>query len=226
MDGGELNLQDVCAELRAGNRVLLMTRHAERPHIDHEDPTFGAALPITENGKKMCFDFGTRFRDFAGETQFLSSPLRRTRMTAEWIAKGMGFEAPEIPVDGRLGNETPYFADAHAVWEEFRDGRFFEKIFTYFAQGTFRGFAELQAATDELEEWALGRFTAKLGIFTTHDLYNGAYLHARGVKTDWTAGNWLRFLDSAAIILAPDGTRRYALVRAGLSDRVVGVDTK
>jgi hypothetical protein len=35
--------------------------------------------------------------------------------------------------------------------------------------------------------------------------------------------NWPRFLDSAAIILAPAGSRRYALVRAGLSDRVTGV---
>ena len=224
MQKSELNLEDVRAELRAGNRVLLMTRHAERPHIDHDDPTFGAALPITENGKRMCLAFGQFFRAFAGETQFLASPLRRTRMTAEWIAKGMGFDAPEIPVDGRLGNETPYFADARAVWEEFRDGRFFEKIFAYFARGTFRGFADLGTATDELETWALGLFTAKLGIFATHDLYNGAYLYARGVKTDWTVANWLRFLDSAAIILEPGGARRYALVRAGLSDRVVGVD--
>ena len=50
-----------------------------------------------------------------------------------------------------------------------------------------------------------------------------AYLHGRGVRTDFCETNWPRFLDAAAIILTPDGRRQYALVRAGLSDRCCGV---
>ena len=219
----ELTLADVGALLRAGNRVLLMTRHAERPHIDHEDPSFGQDLPITENGQDMSRAFGAAFRPFADIVQFASSPLRRTMMTTACIAEGMGLAQPDIAPEEALGNGTFYFADQHAVWEEFRDGSFFQKCFAYFEAGTYRGFAELHAATDALEEWCLAHFTAPFAVFTTHDLYIAAYLAARNVISRFTEANWPRFLDSAAIILAPDGTRRYALVRAGLSDRVTGV---
>ena len=219
----ELSLQDVCAELDGGNRVLLMVRHAERPHIDHDDPTFGEDLPLTEAGAREAEQFGEAFRKYAAETQFLSSPLRRTRMTAECIARGMGLDRVEVPTDPLLGNSSFYFADQHEVFELFRDGSFFEKIFSYLANGMLRGFKEIHGATDRLEEWCVGRFAARLGMFTTHDLYIGAYLHARGVKTDFTVESWLRFLDSAAIIMRPDGSRAYALVRAGLSERCTGV---
>ena len=220
---GELTLEDVHALLRAGNRVLLMTRHAERPHIDHEDPTFGAALPLTADGEEMSRAFGRLIRPFAEAVQFASSPLRRTMMTAECIAEGMGISHPDIVPCEALGNASFYFADQHAVWEEFRDGSFFEKCFAYFEAGSYRGFADLHAASDALEEWCLAHFTAPFAVFTTHDLYIAAFLAARTVISRFTLENWPRFLDSAAIIIGPDGSRRYALVRAGLSERVSGV---
>ncbi len=209
-----MNLEDVKSELRQGNRVLLMVRHAERPHIDHEDPTFGAALPLTENGLRAAEAYGTRLREFADVVQFYASPLRRTVMTAEAIARGMGVASPDIPTDDKLGNDTFYFADQHAVFELFRDGSFYEKVFAYLRDGRQIGFADLYAATDTLEAWVLARFTGRLGIFTTHDLYNGAYLKARGVVESFTVETWIQFLDAAAIIISPDGHRRYALVRA------------
>ena len=171
----------------------------------------------------MSRAFGAAFCPFADIVQFASSPLRRTMMTTECIAEGMGIAHPDISPEDALGNGTFYFADQHAVWEEFRDGSFFQKCFAYFEAGTYRGFAELHAATDALEEWCLAHFTAPFAIFTTHDLYIAAYLAARNVISRFTLENWPRFLDSAAIILAPDGSRRYALVCAGLSDRVTGV---
>ena len=103
---GELTLEDVHALLRAGNRVLLMTRHAERPHIDHEDPSFGAELPLTADGEEMSRAFGRLIRPFADDVQFASSPLRRTMMTAECIAEGMGIAHPDISPEDALGNST------------------------------------------------------------------------------------------------------------------------
>jgi len=210
----DMNLEDVRLLLRNGNRVLLMTRHSERPHIDHEDPSFGASLPLTEHGCRMAEEFGCRLREFAENVQFLSSPLRRTRMTADCIARGMGLEHPEIPVDSRLGNDTFYFEDAYRVFELFRDGSFFEKVFSYLSTGRQVGFADLQRATDELETWALERFTSRLGIFTTHDLYNGAFLKARGVVGAFTVDTWVKYLDSAAVVVAPDGSRGYHFIRS------------
>lgn len=220
---GEISLDDVEAELRCGSRVLMMVRHGERTRIDNDDPTFGMAIPLTDEGRRTATLLGERLKMFADDVQFVSSPLLRTRQTAACIADGMGIAGAEIPLEPKLGNDTFYFADQHEVFELFRDGSFFGSIFEYMEKGVQRGFAELHSATDALENWALDRFTARLGIFTTHDLYNGVFLHARGVKRDWTVGNWVRFLDSAAIIIDPDGTKRYALVRSGLSSGTVGV---
>ena len=214
---GDMKLEDVRDLLETGNRVLLMTRHAERPHIDPDDPSFGESLPITEHGMRMAEAFGRQFRAFASDVQFFSSPLRRTRMTAQYIAKGMDIDHPEIPADGRLGNSSFYFADQHAVFELFRDGTFFEKVFAYIEKGRQTGFADLRAATDALEDWVLARFTRRLGIFTTHDLYNGAFLACRGVVPKFTVENWIQYLDSAAIVLAPDGTRSYRLIRSEIA---------
>ena len=213
-----MNLDEVKNELRQGSRVLLMVRHAERPHIDHDDPTFGAALPLTEGGRLAAEAYGARLREFAADTQFYASPLRRTVMTAEAIARGMGLASPIIPTDDKLGNDTFYFADQHAVFELFRDGSFYEKVFAYLRDGRQIGFADLYAATDTLEEWVLARFTGRLGIFTTHDLYNGAFLKARGVVESFTEETWIKFLDAAAIIVRPDGDRRYALVRSAVTE--------
>ncbi len=213
-----MNLDEVKNKLRQGSRVLLMVRHAERPHIDHDDPTFGAALPLTEGGRLAAEAYGARLREFAADTQFYASPLRRTVMTAEAIARGMGLASPIIPTDDKLGNDTFYFADQHAVFELFRDGSFYEKVFAYLRDGRQIGFADLYAATDTLEAWVLARFTERLGIFTTHDLYNGAFLKARGVVESFTEETWIKFLDAAAIIVRPDGDRRYALVRSAVTE--------
>jgi hypothetical protein len=219
----EVTFQEIKEELKKGCRVLMLTRHAERKKINHEDPTFGESLPITDEGISTSIKFGEAFKDYTGDVQFIASPLKRTQMTAEYIAKGMGISNPIIPTCELLGNGTFYFADAYRVFEIFRDGSFFEKIFQYFESGKQEGFHPLLDASNNLENWALENFKAKLGFFTTHDLYIGAFLHARGVKTDFTVETWLRFLDSAAIIIEPSGTKRYALVRAGLSEHVMGI---
>lgn len=205
---------DICAELDRGNRVLLMVRHAERPPISDDDPTFGETLPLTETGRQTSRQLGEMLRDQAAGAQFLASPLLRTVMTAEGIAAGMGIPDAPIPTAPELGNSSFYFSDQREVYELFSQSDFFDEIFRYMAQGTLRGFNEIHAASDRLEEWCLARFTGRLGIFTTHDLYNGAFLKARGVVESFTVETWVQFLDAAAIILRPDNTRRYALVRA------------
>lgn len=213
----------VRAELAKGNRVLLLVRHAERRKIDQEDPTFGETVPITENGVGMSETFGREFRDFRADVQFRASPLRRTVMTAETIARGMGVQNPDIPQDDLIGNGSVFFEDRIAVWQLFRDKKFFEHMLDYMERGVLNGFAPVCEASKRYEEYVLSKFTAKFGVFATHDVFIAAYLYGMGVKTDWSADNWPRFLDAAAIVIEPDGTRRRALFRAGLSELAVGV---
>lgn len=213
----EIAISDIRKALSNGERVLMMTRHAERPHIDPEDPTFGENLPITAAGEKMAFDFGVSLRGASDDVQFMSSPLHRTRLTAVQIARGMGLEGrwnyDTIPTDDIIGNGSYYYADARAVWQIFRGGEFYRLSFEYCRNGVQTGFRPLDVATDMLEEHVMANFTAQLGIFTSHDLFIASFLSGRNAYSGWTEQTWVQFLDSAAIIISPDGSRSYALVR-------------
>lgn len=215
--------QAIRAELAAGNRVLLVVRHAERPKIDGEDKTFGGSLPLTAAGERMSEDYGALLKGACDDVQFLASPLRRTVLTAQFIARGMGLGEVSVPTDARIGNASAYVKDELEIWDLFRDGRFFEKMIDYLEQGVQRGFQPLAAATEAFETYCLSRFTGRLGIFTSHDVYLAAYAKGRGLMAHLDKSNWPRFLDAIAIVLEPDGRRRHAFVRAGLTDGICGV---
>lgn len=218
-----LDFDGVRRELARGNRVLLMVRHAERRKMDVNDPTFGETLPITAEGEETSREFGRRLADCADGAQFLASPLLRTRMTARRIAEGMGLDPSVVADADPLGNGTPVFADQRAVFEWFRDGRFFDHVFEYFATGRGPGLADLRTGARELERWALSVFTGRFGVFASHDFQIAAWLRGMGAVEVFTRETWLRFLDGGAIVLGADGSVRRALFRAGLSEGVCGV---
>lgn len=219
-----MTIEELKAEMAKGARAILMVRHAERPQIDGDDPTFGDSLRLTDRGVRTATELGRLLAGFGGSVQFAASPLMRTRMTAESIAEGMGADAPEIPAEGRLGNDSFYYTDTAEVLDVFKPENFFNACAEYFATGRQRGFAPLGPATDEFEKWLFDRFSAKLFVAVTHDLYIAAFLTARGAAAKpFTRENWVRFLDAGAILAYPDGTRRYEFVRTGLSDGICGV---
>ncbi len=223
IDNDSMTPDDVRRELAAGRRVLLVVRHAERPKIAGEDKTFGAALALTANGEKMSTDFGRLLRGASDSVQFRASPLLRTVMTAERIAEGMGLAGAEVVRDSLIGNDSAFVSSQLEMWRLFSDGSFFRSMIDYMRHGEQRGFNPIGTAAEEYERHILSTFKADLGIYATHDVYITAYLHAMGVKTDFSTENWPRFLDSAAVILDRSGTVRRAFVRAGLSDLYCGV---
>ena len=218
----EMTLEDLKDELRRGSRVALLIRHAERPKMDPDDPTFGDALALTYEGSRTAKKLGRELREFAADVQFYASPLNRTRSTAALIAEGMGVAAPEIPVDERLGNGSFYYANTLEVVDLFKPDNFFPASIEYFTTGEQRGFRNLYSATDEFEKWIFANMKGRLFAVVTHDLFIAAFLYARKVGA-FSRENWPRFLDAAAVVVRPDGTRRYALVRTGLSTGIVGV---
>ena len=222
-----LTIEELKDEIRSGARCILQVRHAERPKMDPDDPTFGDALALTDEGVRTARELGRFLAEFRGDVQFYASPLRRTVMTAELIAEGMGMgnggRGPDIPTDDRLGNGSFYYDDPAAVLEVFRPGNFFKACFEYCEKGEQRGFKNLYSASDALESWLTERFEKKLFVVTTHDCYIAAFLAARKAVEKFTIDNWPRFLDGGAILFRPDGTRKYALVRTGLSKGVCGV---
>lgn len=220
----EMTLADFADELRRGARAILQVRHAERPKMDPTDPTFGDVLPLTAEGERTSRLFGEALAEFSNDVQFVSSPLRRTRMTAALVAEGMGLRGVSIPAYGLLGNESFYYNDAKEVLKVFTPPEnFFPASFEYMRTGRLSGFNELGPSSDALERWLFEHFSKKLMIAATHDLYIAAFLASRGAYDERSKETWPRFLDSAAILVGPDGSRRYAMVRSGLSDGIVGV---
>ena len=216
-----MTLDELKDELRRGARVALMVRHGERPKMDPDDPSFGDALALTYEGCRTARKLGRLLAEFADDVQFAASPLRRTQMTAELIAEGMGVGGAEIPTDALLGNGSFYYADAAEVLEVFKPSNFFPASFEYFARGEQRGFRNLYVATDEFETWIATHMKSRLFVIATHDLFVAAFLAARKAGV-FTRENWVRFLDGGAVVVRPDGSRRYALVRTGLSTGIVG----
>ena len=218
----EMTLDELKDVMRRGARVAFMVRHAERPKMDPDDPTFGDALALTYEGCRTARKLGTLLAEFRDDVQFAASPLMRTRMTAALIAEGMGVGDAEITTDGRLGNDSFYYADASEVLEVFKPVNFFPACREYFVNGEQRGFKNLYSATDAFEAWILETMKSRFYVIATHDLYIAAFLEARKAYS-FTRETWTRFLDAGAVIFEPDGTRRYALVRTGLSTGIVGV---
>ncbi len=219
----EISIAELIGEIRRGAKCTLMLRHAERPKMDVNDPSFGDALKITDEGVRTAKKLGEMLRECSAFVQFAASPLVRTRMTAECVAEGMGLKGAPIPIYGVWGNESFYYNDPLQVLDVFKPSNFFPACFEYFKTGEQRGFNNLYKASDELEKWINAHKQKQLFIISTHDLYIAAFLYARKAKTDWARENWTCFLDGGAIVDYPDGTRHYALVRTGLSTGIVGV---
>ena len=220
----ELTLPELKDEIRRGARCILQLRHAERPKMDPHDQSFGDGLHLTREGARTARLLGESLAEFAGDVAFATSPLTRTRETAALVAEGMGLKGAAIPADELLGNGSFFYDDPRQVLETFNSMEFFHACFTYFERGRIPGFKELGPAADACERWLVDKAAGRrLFVATTHDCYIAAFLAARKAHRRFTKANWPRFLDGAAILLYPDGTRRYALVRPGLSYGICGV---
>ena len=220
----EITIDELKAEIRAGARAMLQVRHAERPKMDPDDPSFGDELHLTREGVRTAKLLGEALAEFAGDVGFASSPLTRTRETAACIAEGMGLKGAPVCTDARLGNESFFYDDPLQVLKTFKELEFFNACFTYFRERRLPGFREIGGAADACERWldehAGGR---RLYIVVTHDCYIAAFLNVRGAYGPGSRRDWVRFLDGGVTLVYPDGSRRYALVRAGLSHGICGV---
>ncbi len=220
----ELTIAELKDEIRRGARCILQVRHAERPKMDPNDPSFGDGLHLTREGVRTARILGERLAEFKDEVAFCSSPLTRTRETAAGIAVGMGLSDAAIPTAGCLGNDSFFYEDPLEVLKTFNTMEFFKACFAYFEKGRIPGFKDIHAAADACERWLFEQAgNRRLFVAVTHDCYIAAFLSARGAYGPFSRRNWPRFLDGAAILVYPDGSRRYALVRSGLSCGICGV---
>ena len=197
-------------ELRRGSRVVILVRHAERPPLQANDPTFGRDLALTARGTAESVRYGRDLlRVFAGEHLTVAAGgNRRCMETAFGILKGMGMDwddhACTLLADPYLGGRSYYFGNVADRMELANTGDYIGNLNDYFHNGRQKGFNPLSSSTSLFTQHLLGHYSSRLFIGVTHDLNVACFLAGSGVATSFTQDSWPQFLDAAVLIEKPD----------------------
>jgi len=216
---GEVGMQDIAIALHRGERVAVLLRHAERPPLEKDDPTFGKTLSLTENGRAQAETLGFLLAQFGGKAtvEVLSSDTRRCQETARIVARELRVRDGVI-TEPLLGDDSPYFGDVSERMKLADESDYRAAQNAYFQTGTQRGFKPLAEATDRLEAfiWAprKRREGAQLAILVTHDINVASFLAGRKVVTRFEECDWPGFLDAAVCFIGRNGVASYGYMRA------------
>lgn len=185
-------------------RTILLLRHAERPKIQEDDPTFGEDLGLTEAGIRMAKTCGETLSGIKN-CRFGASPMRRTRKTARLLAAGMGiknveiFEAPEA---GTRGLWVESIERLHAGHQKEGSAYFTER---YLRNGYAEGYMPIHKGTARMSKWLTQTdFGADCTVILSHDIFIAAFLQGLGVR-DFGSENWVGYLQGAALTQNHDG---------------------
>ena len=216
----EITLKDVADELQSGNRVAILVRHAERPPLPANDPTFGRDLPLTEQGVADATRYGRELGQLACRDQMVVSAggNRRCMETAFHMLAGMGLDMDgerfAVLADPYLGGRTYYFGDVAERMALANADNYLESLNTYFRDGRQKGFNELHVSTALLAGHLLYHCDAPLFIGITHDLNIACFLAGNGAVASFTEESWPGFLDAAVLFIQPDYTTTCRLLRS------------
>ena len=193
--------------LASGSRVALYIRHAERPPLQADDPTFGESLGQTEAGERQARAFGAALRGVVADARLLASPMTRTRRTVQLIAEGAGLgagrpveDAPEIGV----GNVFTDPAGAHRAMQQVG---VIPYQLAYFAAGHAPAARPVAEATARAVGWMRRAATAPLTLFGSHDVTIAVALTGLGLARI-TAETWVPYLTGLAMV-EQDGVWHY-----------------
>ena len=215
----ETTLRHVADDLRSGTRVAILVRHAERPPLTANDPTFGRDLPLTERGAVDATRYGRELSHFACKDQLMMAAggNRRCMETAFHILEGMGMDMEDgccaVLADPYLGGRTFYFGDVAARMELANAGNYLESLNAYFSSGRQKGFNDLHPSTSHLAGHLLFHYDAPLFIGVTHDLNVACFLAGNGTVASFTEESWPGFLDAAVLFIQPDFSTTCRLLR-------------
>lgn len=196
---GAVKLTEVRDWLEEGLKVALYVRHAERPPILPDDPTFGINLPLTEKGRKQALAFGRVLAGTADSVKLWSSPMLRTRLTVRTIAEGLGL-GTGLPVkDAEEISVEQVFSDTHEVHRIMQEVGVFEYQVDYFSKGHAEAATPVAEVTDVMLGWIKKVSTADLNLFGSHDVTVGTVLAGLGLTTI-TIEDWVPFLTGLAMV--------------------------
>ena len=210
-DPATTTLAKIAERIRHDARAVLLVRHAERPPLSANDPTFGRDLPLTRRGVRDAMRFGRRMIRIFGDVEIslAAGANRRCMETAFCILRGMRLdwedEGCAVSADPYLGGRSYYFADVAERMKLAGEGNYIESLNTYFKTGRQRGFSPLAPSTSLLVGHLLWHYDAHLFVGVTHDINVACFLAGNGAVDSFTTDSWPHFLDAAVLIASPDG---------------------
>ena len=190
-------------------RCFLLVRHAARPPLVPEDPTFGGDLAITDEGRAQALACGRTLRAAGdpSEWAFLASPLRRTLLTADAVAEGIGSSAAVVP-SPEIGIPGLWLTDARAVHDhQEREGSavYCDRLMR---DGQAEGFLPVPESTRIVLDWLRRTdFGTRRVFLCTHDVFLACLLSGLGCARV-NSVTWVGYLQGAALFERPDGTFR------------------
>jgi len=184
--------------LDSGRSVIIFIRHSERPEICVNDRDFGITLGLTDNGIAMAREVGSHFKGIQDVT-FFSSPMDRCRLTARYLAEGMGINQPQVSDTPEIGIEGFYMhPDRHSLQALMKKHGYMEYMQSYLNKGTAPYLNPIKKATVETIGWMRGVTDSKLSFFVSHDIYITAFITALGIRK-FKGDDWIGFLHSAVL---------------------------
>ena len=202
--------KDFFADLKSTERVYLLIRHAERPHITAEDADYGAHVGLTDAGREHAVALGKMFPP-EGDAVYYSSPVGRCMDTAKCIAEGRaladhgaGTSLPEITPLAVLGH---LYVKDYPTYLDVLNEMFYQNICAWIDSDNHPAFYPLHERAEEVRKFMLEKGTARFNIFATHDAWVVPTL-VHFCKMQFTPQHWMNYLTGIAFAVNSDGFER------------------
>lgn len=212
---------DFFASLKSTERVYLLVRHAERPHITAADADYGAHVGLTAAGRERAVALGKMFPP-EGDAVYYSSPVGRCMDTAKCIAEGRALAGccGESQVAGcgesqgtGCATVTPLAVLGHLYVKDYPsyldvlNERFYQNICSWIDSDDHPAFYPLHERAEEVRKFMLEKGTARFNIFATHDAWVVPTL-VHFCKMHFTPQRWMNYLTGIAFVVNSDGFER------------------
>ena len=210
-------LVDVVNGLAADEKLVLVIRHAER------NSDSAATDPLNENGMEQALELG---RSLAGVDDFYcaASSSVRALQTCNLVAKGRGAADTLADSISLLGGYW-FVKDSVAYAKAKKDHGGSWKVESKWAyendySDAFYEFAP--RCTEWIEDVIMPSFEeagSRVTLFISHDLLlvpEVIYISSKNIDLRYyksSSNRWLNYLAGIAIVVRPDGTRKFYAVR-------------
>lgn len=218
--------KDFFADLKSTERVYLLIRHAERPHITAEDADYGAHVGLTAAGREHAVALGKMFPP-EGDAVYYSSPVGRCMDTAKCIAEGRALAgygagasqstsltASQPATEGATGAVvTPlailghFYVKDYPTYLDVLNEMFYQNICAWIDSDNHPAFYPLHERAEEVRKFMLEKGTARFNIFATHDAWVVPTL-VHFCKMKFTPQHWMNYLTGIAFAVNSDGFER------------------